>query len=332
MQFWEELKDRKLVQWTLAYIAVGIALLEIVNAVEGPFGLSDALVRVIMVGVAVGFGLTLVLAWFHGERGHQRPSVLEIMLLLFVLGAGVASATIAGRPRSSDVTGGSARSASPTAASGWTAPQSGAPERNSVAVLPFTNLSGGQQDDYFSDGITEELTNTLGELQGLRVAARTSAFQFKGQQLDLREVGHRLGVANLLEGSVQRSGNKVRILARLVDATTGYKIWAGQVEADASDIFAAEDKISRQVAEALQVKLALARVPTENTQAADPVARQRRAPAIGIKTPTNPSQTIAIGQGFNPQGVRSRISATGGMSATLSPKDSPIRPIPLSSA
>src|SRR5512146_1376119 len=98
MQFWEELRDRKLVQWTLAYIAVGIAVLEIVNAVEGPFGLSNALVRVIMVVVFTGFGLTVVLAWFHGERGHQRPTFVELAILVLVIAGGIIGAGIVARP------------------------------------------------------------------------------------------------------------------------------------------------------------------------------------------------------------------------------------------
>ncbi len=266
MHFWDELKERKLVQWALAYIAVGLTVLEIVNAVETPFGLSNALVRVILVLVVMGFAVTLVLAWFHGERGHQRVTVPELVLLLAIAGVGAASASLAGRPESMDAP-------VRTAASGWKAPQS-VPEHNSIAVLPFENLSGDRRDDYFSDGITEELTNALGELPGLRVASRTSASQFKSQRRDVREVGSSLAVASVLEGSIQHAGNRIRITARLVDASTGYQLWSDRIDADAGDIFAAEDKISRSVAQALQVKLALARVPTENARAADPAAHQ----------------------------------------------------------
>lgn len=291
MQFWGELKDRKLVQWALAYVAFGIAFLEIVNAIETPFGLSNGLVRVIMVIVAAGFGVTLILAWFHGERGHQRVSALEMLLLLMVAGMGAAGATLAGRPQKND------RSALPPAASGWKAPVAAA-ERNSIAVLPFKNLSGDQKDDYFSDGITEELTNALGELPGLRVVSRTSASQFKSQSGDVREVGRSLGVSAVLEGSIQHAGSKVRIIARLVDASTGYQLWSDRIEADASDIFAAEDKISRSVAGALQVKLALGTQPTENARAADPAAHQSYLKGRYLASQNDPAATNQAEQHF----------------------------------
>ena len=270
MSVWDELKDRKLVQWTLGYIAFGIAVLEILNAVETPWGLSNALVRVCMVVVAAGFGVTLVLAWFHGERGHQRVGLLELSFLLLVVGLGLVGAALASRPETGERT-------SPAAASAPAASQAtalAAVDRNSIAVLPFANLSGDPKDRYFSDGITEELTNALGSIPGLRVASRTSAFQFEGQHPDVREVGRRLGVAAVLEGSIQRAGTKVRLVATLVDATSGYQLWSRRVDADASDIFAAEDQISRNVADALKLKLALAREPTENARVTDTAAHQ----------------------------------------------------------
>ncbi len=267
MSLWDELKERKLVQWSLAYTAVGIAVLEILNAVETPFLIPNAVVRVCMVVIGVGFFVTVVLAWFHGERGHQRVTLPEGVLLLGIGVLGVVAAMLAARPEASE------RKTVPTAAQGWK-PTAGSPERNSIAVLPFANVSGDPKDEYFTDGITEELTNALGELPGLRVASRTSAFQYKGKSADLRQVGSELGVAAVLEGSVQRSGSRLRISARLVDASSGYQIWQQHIDADAADVFAAEDSISRAVAGALQVKLALAREPTENARPTDPLAHQ----------------------------------------------------------
>ncbi len=267
MSLWDELKERKLVQWALAYVAFGIAVLEILNAVETPFAIPTSLIRVAMVLVAVGFGVTLVLAWFHGERGHQRPTLAETALLVGIAGVGSVAAVVAGRPQAAE------RAPVPSAAQGYQAPARAA-QRNSIAVMPFRNLSGNAQDEYFSDGITEELTNVLGELPGLQVASRTSAFQYKNRAVDPRQVGSELGVAALLEGSVQRAGSRLRIIATLVDAGTGYQMWQQRIDADAKDVFAAEDSISRAVANALQLKLALARTPTENARPADPVAHQ----------------------------------------------------------
>ena len=136
----------------------------------------------------------------------------------------------------------------PAAASADTSP--------SIAVLPFVNM-GDPANDYFSDGITEEILNALAQLPGLEVAARTSAFQFKGKQLDLRDVGRQLGVAKVLEGSVQRSGDEIRITAQLIDARTGYHLWSGKFDRNVANLFAVEDEISRIIADTLKVPLGL---------------------------------------------------------------------------
>jgi serine/threonine-protein kinase len=126
----------------------------------------------------------------------------------------------------------------------------------SVAVLPFTNLSGDTSTEYFSDGISEEILNAVGQLPGVLVPARSSAFAFKGQNLPVSEVARRLQVAHVLEGSVQRAGKRVRITAQLVDARSGFQRWSGKYDRDATDIFAVEDEISRAIAGALRVELA----------------------------------------------------------------------------
>ncbi|HTC23795.1 MAG TPA: tetratricopeptide repeat protein, partial [Gemmatimonadales bacterium] len=126
----------------------------------------------------------------------------------------------------------------------------------SVAVLPFTNLSRDSANEYFSDGISEEILNAVGQLPGVRVPARSSAFAFKGQNLPASEVARRLKVAHVLEGRVQREGNRVRITAELVDASTGFQRWSGKYDRDATDVFAVEDEISHAIAAALQVELA----------------------------------------------------------------------------
>jgi TolB-like protein/Tfp pilus assembly protein PilF len=127
----------------------------------------------------------------------------------------------------------------------------------SIAVLPFVNMSGGEENEYFSDGITEEILNALAQVPGLKVAARTSAFQFKDRQLDLREVGRQLNVASVLEGSVQRSGDDIRITAQLIDAESGFHIWSGKFDRQLVDIFAVEDEIARTIADTLRAPLGL---------------------------------------------------------------------------
>src|SRR5882724_4185324 len=126
---------------------------------------------------------------------------------------------------------------------------------SSIAVLPFADLSPGKDQDYFSDGLTEELINDLAKVPGLKVVARSSAFQFKGRNEDLRAVGRRLAVANVLEGRVRKEGNQVRITAELIKADDGFQLWSETYDREVSYIFAAQDEIARAVASALQVKL-----------------------------------------------------------------------------
>ncbi len=133
----------------------------------------------------------------------------------------------------------------------------------SIAVLAFENLSGDKENEYFSDGVSEELLNVLGRVPDLRVAARTSAFSFKGSKSTAQEIGQKLGVAHLVEGSVRRAGTKVRIAARLSRADTGEQVWGESYEKELKDIFALQDEIAREVAQKLQLKLGGARHATK---------------------------------------------------------------------
>jgi TolB-like protein/DNA-binding SARP family transcriptional activator/Tfp pilus assembly protein PilF len=125
-------------------------------------------------------------------------------------------------------------------------------DRTSVAVLPFADLSPGRDREYFSDGMTEELINTLGRVQGVRVASRTSSFSFKGKTPDVREVGGRLGVATVLDGSVRTADSTLRITARLSDARDGYQLWSRTYERKLEDVFAVQEEISRAIVETLK--------------------------------------------------------------------------------
>jgi serine/threonine-protein kinase len=151
-------------------------------------------------------------------------------------------------------------------------PISGAAEK-SIAVLPFVNISADSENEYFSDGITEEIINALAQLPGLHVAARTSAFSFKGENIDLRIVGEKLNVATVLEGSVRKAGNRVRITAQLIDAADGYHLWSERYDRELDDIFAIQDEIASTIADHLKVTLAggsdqaLVKPPTDNLEA-----------------------------------------------------------------
>ena len=150
-----------------------------------------------------------------------------------------------------------------------------APEPPSIAVLPFNNMSGDPEQEYFSDGITEDIITDLSQIAGLMVIARNSSFTYKGKAVDIRNVGRELGVRSVLEGSIRRAGNRVRITAQLIDATTGGHVWADRFDRDLTDIFAVQDEVTRHIVEALKVKLTpgeearIADTPTDNLEAHD---------------------------------------------------------------
>lgn len=129
-----------------------------------------------------------------------------------------------------------------------------APDRPaSIAVLPFVNMSPDRENEYFSDGLTEELTNALTQVAGLRVASRTSAFAFKGKEVDAREIGARLGVLLLVEGSVRKLGNRIRVTAQMVDAGNGYHLWSQAFDRTLTDVFALQEEVARAIVAALSV-------------------------------------------------------------------------------
>ena len=125
----------------------------------------------------------------------------------------------------------------------------------SICVLPFANMSGDAEQEYFSDGISEDITTDLSKVSALEVIARNTAFQFKGQSVDVSDIADKLGVSHVLEGSVRKSGNRVRITAQLIDGRSGGHVWADRYDRDLTDIFAIQDEISKAIVEALKVKL-----------------------------------------------------------------------------
>ncbi|MCZ6520570.1 MAG: adenylate/guanylate cyclase domain-containing protein, partial [Bacteroidetes bacterium] len=131
--------------------------------------------------------------------------------------------------------------------------------QKSLAVLPFVNMSADAENEYFSDGITEEILNALAKVDGLQVTARTSSFAFKGKNMDLREIGAQLNVQHILEGSVRKAGNKVRITAQLINSADGYHLWSDTFDRKLEDIFEVQDEISQNIAHQLKEQLAIAK-------------------------------------------------------------------------
>src|SRR6185437_16103562 len=201
--FLSRLKQRKLVQWALAYVAASFALIQVLDVVAQRFAWPDQLERVLILALAVGFFALIVLAWYHGERGAQRVSSTEIVILalLFAIGGGL----LWRFERTTSAT------SSPDAAQrnpGITTRDASAHAieipAKSVAVLPLNNESGEKDQQYFSDGLSEDLINALSQFAGLKVISRNSSFQFRDSKQPSAAIGRALGVAHLLEGSVQK--------------------------------------------------------------------------------------------------------------------------------
>jgi adenylate cyclase len=193
----------------------------------------------------MGLPLVLALAWYHGDRGQQRVTGTESVILSLLVLAAVAALWVY------EPTGETA--GTPTAASRAGPPAQ--PAETSVAVLPFAALSSEQDDAYFADGVTEEVINALAALPDLLVTARTSAFYFKGRNLPVPEIAATLGVAHVVEGSVRRSGDAMRITAQLIRASDGFRLWSGTYDHARGDTFGVQTRIAESVAGALGVLL-----------------------------------------------------------------------------
>ena len=273
-----ELKRRRVFRALLGYAIVAFAVLQVIEPVMHGLKLPDWTLSFVVVGLAVGFPVVLVLAWVFdvsasgiertvpmGAEGVSRPSaVLAALIAAGIALAGVALVAFRLASR------GARQSTS-------SAP---APLAPSVAVLPFVNMSAAKDDEYFSDGITEEVINALANVEGVRVVSRTSAFAFKGKNLSVRKIGEELAVSTVLEGSVRRQGSDVRIVAQLINAADGYHLWSKTFDRRLENVFAVEDELARSIAEALTPKLLNAAAPlvrdaTASTEAHDLYLRGR---------------------------------------------------------
>jgi adenylate cyclase len=178
-----------------------------------------------------------------------------------------------------------------------------------IAVLPFTNMSGDPEQEYFSDGISEDIITDLSKVSGLMVVARNSSFAYKGKSPDIRDVGRELGVTSVLEGSIRRAGNKARITAQLIDAATGGHLWAERYDRDLTDIFAVQDEVTRQIVDVLKIKLlptdqaALAKGRVPNIAAHDLALRGRDLHMQLLLQPENPRVILEKALDFYEQAI-----------------------------
>lgn len=294
-KFLAELRRRKVLRVAGLYIVA--AWIAIQAAGEGfvAWQIPEEALRIVWICALVGFPLVLVFGWYYDitSAGIVRTAPVATdedfdlslhkadYLILAALIVVFALITYRLGTEVTDTTG--QRSSSTSVAD--------APE-NSIAVLPFVNMSADPENDYFSDGISEELLNDLAQLAGLHVAARTSAFYFKGRNKNITYIAAQLGVRNVLEGSVRKAGNKLRVTAQLIDASNGYHLWSQTYDRELGDIFAIQDDISASVIDSLKVTLLgndsdrMSRQPTENMEAYDAylVGRQQLAQGTSAAT------------------------------------------------
>ena len=276
--FLQRLHERKLVQWALAYVAFGFALLQGVDIVAQRFAWPESIERALIVVLAIGFFVTIVLAWYHGERGAQRVSGVElsILALLLAIGGGllwrVSQRTASPAAASTSVATDAARSSSTLPAGSAALPA--IPEK-SIAVLPFDNLSDDKANAYFAEGMQDEILTRLAGIADLKVISRTSTKRYESKPDNLKVVASELGVVHILEGSVQKAGDAVRVNVQLIDARSDSHLWAQTFDREIKNVFVVESEIAQQIADVLKARIspqeaqALAKAPTENPAAYD---------------------------------------------------------------
>jgi TolB-like protein/Flp pilus assembly protein TadD len=261
--FFEELKRRKVYRVAIAYIVASWALAQGIAQVFPVFDIPNSRIRVVILLLLIGFPIALVLAWIFDitPSGIERTSRAEI-------------AAVPTRRRRNVVWLGVAGIAISTAVGLLVLPRAVARKVDkSIAVLPFENLSDDKENAFFADGIQDDILTNLSKIGELKVISRTSVMPYRGKATNVREIGRQLGVSNILEGSVRRSGNKVRVNVQLIDANSDEHIWASDYDRDVTDVFAIQTDLAQKISDALQAKLSPAeksrieRKPTENGEA-----------------------------------------------------------------
>src|SRR6516162_2817958 len=250
---WARIRRHKVVEWTLAYAAFGYATLHLVEMLRNAFEWPALVPRLTVFGLVLGTPVAVTLAWYHGHRAQHRVSGRELSILIASLLVAGSVLWLVSRDERAAVPRVAVRA---TSAAGTAALEATfSPPPHSIAVLPFINISGDKEQEYFSDGLSEELLNSLSRINELQVAARTSSFYFKGEHADLATIAHKLNVASVLEGSVRRSGHTVRVTAQLNNAVTGFHIWSQTYDRDLGHVLKLQTEIATAVASALKVAL-----------------------------------------------------------------------------
>ncbi len=292
--FFSELKRRNVYKVAVAYAVVSWLLIQIATQVFPFFEIPNWAVRLVVILLILGFPVALILSWAFEitTQGIKRESEVtpqesithhtgRKIIVLTVLAALIAAGMMAWqllRPRVATKTESGLAATSPSAAAAPSEAHSEVPSK-SIAVLPFENLSSDQENAYFADGIQDEILTRLAKIAALKVISRTSTQKYKSAPENLRDIGKQLGVANLLEGSVQRAADSVHINVQLIRAATDEHLWAETYNRKLDDIFGVEAEVANTIADQLNAKLSgsekeeLARKPTNNPDAYDAYLR-----------------------------------------------------------
>lgn len=249
-----ELKRRRVFRVIAVYGAAAFGVLQGVDILVDALALPATLTTAAALFVLAGFPVAVVLTWTYDRRGGS--------LVRTEAATADELAEIAGQPAGRRWPIGLAALAGVALLAlgvGWTLGRSGGADEanryNSIAVLPFASLTEHAEGDYFGDGLAEEVMSALSGIEGLQVAARTSAFQFRGRSADVREIGAELGVAVVLEGSVRRSEDRIRITAQLIDASTGFDVWSDTYDREAGDVLTLQEELAGAIVTALRPEL-----------------------------------------------------------------------------
>jgi TolB-like protein/Flp pilus assembly protein TadD len=252
MNFFAELKRRHIYRVAAAYAVVAWVLLQLVNNVAPVLDLPVWVARALLLALVIGFPVALFFAWMrelaHAD-GATRAATGKFDWCL--MGALVAVIALVSYQQLAPVTG------SRTAQQAGIVNGSAGTDGISVAVLPFVNLSSDKEQEFFSDGMTEEITSALAKIPSLRVVARTSAFEFKGQNRNVQSIGQALHATHIIEGSVRKDGNEVRITAQLIKADDGTDLWTESYNRELKGVFAIQEEIAQAIAASLRVPLGL---------------------------------------------------------------------------
>jgi len=265
MSLFHELKRRNVIRVAVAYVITAWLVLQVADVVLGNIEAPAWVFSAILLILGLGFPLAMLFAWafeltpegLKREKDVQRSESVThqtgrkldraiIAILIVAVGYFAYDKFVVGQ------------------AADTPAVAAGAAARTSIAVLPFVNMSSDPEQEYFSDGISEELLNLLAKIPQFQVAGRTSSFKFKGQNDDLRLIGDSLGVMNILEGSVRKGGDRVRITAQLVKVDDGFHLWSETYDRELTDIFMVQDEIATAVVDELKITLLGAQMPTAN--------------------------------------------------------------------